>query len=79
MLSRVEQNHFSRRCAVQEHDGMELARFISEEDVDPNPITLVSTQNAKVAQCEDEFEIRRRSFFGAKNDNPGQWENKPRA
>ena len=53
---------------MHEDDGTELDRLISEKGIDLTPITLLSTNNAKAAQSEDEFEIRRRSFFGIKGD-----------
>jgi hypothetical protein len=64
----ARQNHFSRRYAVQKHDGMELDRLTSEKNIDPAPITLLSPKHFKDVQSEDEFEIRRRSFFGVKID-----------
>ena len=53
---------------MHEDDGTEFDRLISEKGIDSNPITLLSTNNAKPAQSEDEFEIQRRSFFGIKGD-----------
>ena len=47
---------------MREHDGMEPDRLISEKDIDPAPITILSTKNVKAT------EIRRRSFFGMTND-----------
>jgi len=60
----MEEKNSSRMYAVQAPDGVELDRFVSEEDTDSAAVTRVPTISAKVAQPEDQFEARRRTFFG---------------
>jgi hypothetical protein len=62
----MEEKNSSRTYAAQEPDGVELDRFVSEEGIDSAAITHVPTINAKVAPPEDQFETRRRTFFGIK-------------
>jgi hypothetical protein len=62
----MEEKNSSRGYAVHEPDGVERDRFVSEEGIDSAAITYVPTINAKVAQPEDQFETRRRTFFGIK-------------
>lgn len=50
--------------AAQEPDGSELDPFVSEEDIDSAAIAHVPSTHTKVAQHEDQFETRRRAFFG---------------
>jgi len=60
----MEEKNSSRMYAAQELDGVELDQFVSEEDIDSGAITHAPTISAKVAQREDQFETRRRTFFG---------------
>jgi hypothetical protein len=60
----MEEKNSSRMYAAQEPDGSELDPFVSEEDIDSAAIAHVPSTHTKVAQHEDQFETRRRAFFG---------------
>jgi hypothetical protein len=62
----MQDKNSSRMYAVQAPDWVELGRFVSEEEIDPAAITHIPTINAEGAQPEDQFETRRRTFFGIK-------------